>query len=155
MKQVPTIFLQASILLFGVAVFAVMIWFPTIEGRAENLDLLSIYLDPLILYVYASSVVFFIALYKAFSFFGNIRKNQAFTQQSLSSLNTIKKCAFLLSVLIVVAGVYIRIFHNKDDDPAGFLAISILTAFISIVIAAVASVFERIFQKEMKNQESN
>jgi hypothetical protein len=46
----------------------------------------------------------------------------------------------------VLAGIYIRIFHAKDDDPAGFLALCIMTTFVSIVIATAAAVFEKILQ---------
>ena len=45
-----------------------------------------------------------------------------------------------------MAGVYIRLFHNLDDDPAGFLAICALSVFVSIVIATTANVFEMIVQ---------
>ena len=43
----------------------------------------------------------------------------------------------------MMAGLYIRIFHNKDDDPAGFLAMCIVTTFISIIVATAAAVFEK------------
>jgi len=45
-----------------------------------------------------------------------------------------------------MAALYIRIFHAKNDDPAGFLAIAILTTFISIVIAITAALFEKTLQ---------
>jgi hypothetical protein len=46
----------------------------------------------------------------------------------------------------VGAGVYIRIFHSKEDDPAGFIAICIVTTFASVVVATVAAIFEKILQ---------
>ena len=54
-----------------------------------------------------------------------------------------------------MAGLYIRIFHAEgDDDPAGFLAVCIVTTFISIVIATAAAVFEKLLQSavEMKSE---
>jgi hypothetical protein len=40
------------------------------------------------------------------------------------------------------------IFHNKDDDPAGFLAMCMVTTFVSVVVATAAAVFEKkILQK--------
>jgi len=104
-----------------------MIRFPSTEGRAENLDMFSIYFDPFILYAYAASIPFFIALYKAFKLLGYIGQNKAFSLNSARTLKSIKYCAIVLDVLIVTAGIYIRIFHNKDDDPAGFLAMCIVT----------------------------
>ena len=136
------------IVLIGIVALAIMIRFPSTEGRATNLDLFSIYADPLILYAYAASIPFFIALYKAFKLLGYIGQNKAFSLNSVRALRSIKYCTIVLSIFIVMAGVYVRIFHNKDDDPAGFLAMCIVTTFISIVVATAAAVFEKkILQK--------
>ena len=54
-----------------------------------------------------------------------------------------------------MAGLYIRIFHATDDDPAGFLAICIVTTFISIVVATVAAVFERTTQNAVDIKSEN
>lgn len=126
-----------------------MIRFPSTEGRAKNLDLFSIYTDPFILYSYAASIPFFIALYKAFQLLGYIRQNKIFSLNSVITLNSIKYCAIVLGIFIVMAGLYIRIFHNKDDDPAGFLAMCMVTAFASLVVATAAAVFEKILQNGM------
>lgn len=149
MKKRSAIFLQGVIILTGVTAIAVMIRFPLTEGRAANLDLFSIYSDPFILYCYAISVPFFIALYKAFRLLGYIGKSNEFSQNSVMTLRSIKYCAIALSILIVTAGLYIILFHNKDDDPAGFVTVSIITVFISLTIAAAAVVFEKILQNGM------
>ena len=46
-----------------------------------------------------------------------------------------------------MAGLYIRIFHNKEDDPAGFLAMCIVFTFISIAVATAVAVLEKILAK--------
>jgi len=145
-KQRSTIFLQGAIVLLGIVALAIMIRLPLTEGRAANLNLFSIYADPFILYGYAASILFFIALFKAFVLLGYIGQNKAFSPKSVRTLRSIKYCAIVLSILIVMAGLFIRIFHNKDDDPAGFIALCIVTAFISLVVAAATAVFEKILQ---------
>jgi len=155
MKQRSTIFLQGVIVLIGIVALAIMIRFPLTEGRAENLDLFSIYSDPFILYGYAVSIPFFIALYKAFKLLGYIGQNKAFSLNSVRTLSSIKYCAILLSIFIVMAGLYIRIFHNKDDDPAGFLAMCMVTTFVSLVVATAAAVFEKILQNGMDIKSEN
>src|SRR5215831_15676793 len=119
MKRISTIFLQAVIVLIGIVALAILIRFPLTEGRAANLDLFSIYSDPFILYGYATSIAFFVALYKAFKLLGYIGQNKVFSSDSVGTLKSIKYCAIVLSILIVAAGLYIRISHNKEDDPAG------------------------------------
>ena len=155
MKPRSTAFLQAVIVLIGIVTLAIMIRFPLTEGRAENLDLFSIYLDPFILYGYAASIAFFIALYKAFKLLGYIGQNKVFSLNSVKTLRSIKHCAIVLSILIVTAGIYIRIFHAKDDDPAGFLAMCVVTTFVSIVVAAIASVFEKTLESGMHKKSEN
>jgi hypothetical protein len=154
MKRISIIFLRAVIVLTGMAALAVLIWFPLTEGRATNLDLFSIYFDPFILYGYATSIVFFVALYQAFKLLGYIGQDKVFSSNSVKALKSIKYCAIALSILIVAAGLYIRMFHNKEDDPAGFLAICIVTTFVSIVVATAAAIFEKILQNavDMKSE---
>ncbi|WP_310008066.1 DUF2975 domain-containing protein [Flavobacterium granuli] len=134
---------------------AIMIRIPLTEGRATNLDLFSIYSDPFILYGYASSIPFFIALYKTIKLLGYIGKNKAFSLNSVKTLRDIKYCVIVLSVLIVMAGLYIMKFHNKDDDPAGFLAICIVTTFVCLVVATASTVFEKILQSGLDIKSEN
>src|SRR5688500_16936033 len=117
MKRISTVFLQAVIVLIGIVALAIMIRLPLTEGRAANLDLFRIYFDPLILYGYAASIAFFIALYKAFRLLGYIGQNKVFSSKAVKALKSIKYCAIVLSILIVLAGVFIRLSHNKEDDP--------------------------------------
>ncbi|MBI4121493.1 MAG: DUF2975 domain-containing protein, partial [Candidatus Ryanbacteria bacterium] len=125
MKRSSTIFLQVVIVLIGIVALIIMIRFPLTEGRAVNLDLFSIYSDPFIIYGYVASIAFFVALYQAFKLLGYIGQNKVFSLNSVKALRTIKHCAIVLSILIVMAAIYIMIFHAKDDDPAGFIAVSI------------------------------
>lgn len=143
------------LVLIGMVALAIMIRFPLTEGRAVDLDLFSIYADPFILYCYAASIPFFIAFYKAFKLLGFIGQNKAFSLNSVRALSSIKYCAIVLSIFIVMAGLYIRIFHNKDDDPAGFLAMCMVTTFVSVVVAVAVAVFEKILQNGMDIQSEN
>ena len=142
-------------MLIGIVALAIMIRFPWTEGRAKNLDLISIYADPFILYGYGASIPFFIALYKAFNLLEFIGQNKAFSLKSVRALSSIKYCAILLSIFIVMAGLYSRIFHNKDDDPAGFLAMCMVTTFVSLVVATAAAVFEKILKNGMDLKSEN
>jgi len=98
------------------------------------------------LYGYASSIAFFVALYKAFKLLGYIKQNKLFSATAVRTLRSIKHCAITLSILIAMAGLYIGIFHNKEDDPAGFLAMCIVTTFISVVVATAVAVLEKKLQ---------
>lgn len=153
MKLSSTIFLQGVVALIGIVTLVIMIRFPLTEGRAASLDLFSIYFDPFILYVYAASIPFFIALYKAFKLLRYIGQNTTFLMHSMKALRSIKFCAIILTILIVLAGLYIKLFHNNDDDPAGFLAMCMVSTFVSIVVIVV--VFEKILQNGVDLKSEN
>ena len=76
MKKGSTLFLKVVILLIAISVLAGLIWFPQTEGRATNLDLISIYTDPFIIYGFIASIPFFVALYQAIKLLGYVDKNK-------------------------------------------------------------------------------
>ena len=155
MKRISIIFLQAVIVLVGIVARSMMIRFPMLEGRAQNLDVFSIYMDPFILYGYASSIAFFIGLYKAFTLLGYIGQNKLFSLNSVRTVRSIKYCAITLSILIAMAGLYVRIFHHDDDDPAGFLAMCIVVIFMCIAVATATAVSEKILQNAVDMKTEN
>lgn len=155
MKRISIVFLQAVIVLIGLVVLALLIWFPLTEGRATDLDLFSIYFDKFILYAYASSIAFFVALYKAFRLLGYIGQDKVFSLGSVKALRSIKYCAVVLGILIVGAGLYVKISHSQEDDPAGFLAICMVTTFASVVVATAAAIFEKILQNAVDMKSEN
>jgi cytochrome bd-type quinol oxidase subunit 2 len=155
MKRISAVFLQAVIVLIGIVALVILLWFPSTEGRAANLDLFSIYSDPFILYGYATSIAFFVALYKTFKLLGYIGQNKVFSSNAVKTLKSIKYCAIVVGVLIVLAGLYIRVFHHKDDDPAGFLAICIVTTFVSVVFTTAAAIFEKLLQSAIDMKSEN
>jgi len=155
MKKASILFLQGVILLIVIVAIVILIRFPSTEGRAKNLDTFSIYTDLFILYGYATSIPFFFALYNTLKLLRLIGQNKAFSSSTIIILRTIKYCAIALSILIVMAGIYIRIFHNKNDDPAGFLAICILTTLITLIVFTVVSVFEKIVKNGVDIKSEN
>ena len=151
MKRISIVFLQAVIVLIGIVTLTLLIWTPLTEGRATNLDVFSIYFDPFILYVYVASIAFFVILYNAFMLLNYIGQQRVFSSSAIKNLRRIKYCAIVLSILIIMAGLYIRLSHN--------LAICALTVFVAIIIATTANVFEMIVQhvvaKKAENDLSN
>jgi len=145
-KKSSIIFLKAVIMLIGIVALAWLIRFPQTEGRAANLDLFSIYWDPIIIYMYVASIAFFVALFQAFKLFGYIGENKLFSLNSVRALRIIKYCALAGVGFIVVGEVWIIIANMAQevkDDAAGAIAMGIFTAFVSIVIAVATSVFEK------------
>lgn len=134
MKHRSLRFFKLLLLVIALVVVAGLLWFPNTEGRAQNLDLVSIYSDPLIIYVYLSSIVFFVGIYQAYRYLSLIEVNKGRTRVAYNMLNMIKVASFSLIGLIAVALLFIRFFAH-GDDPAGPTMLGFL---VSLVLGAVA-----------------
>jgi hypothetical protein len=154
MKKGSTLFLKAVILLIATGVLAGLIWFPQTEGRATNLNLISIYTDPFIIYIYIASIPFFVALFQAFKLLGDIDKNKIFSQAAVKALRNIKYCALAMIGLLVVAIFYIRVMA-QGDDPAGPTMMGLVAIFTSVVIATAVGVFQKLLQNAVDIKSEN
>ena len=156
MKKGSTLFLKTVILLIAIGALAGMIRFPQTEGRATNLDLISIYTDPFIIYGYIASIPFFVALYQAFKLLGYVDKNRIFSQAAVKAVRNVKYCAITIVVFIMGAEAFLFIVErSKSDDPAGGVAMGIFITFISIVIATAAAVFQKLLQNAVDLKTEN
>jgi hypothetical protein len=154
LKRGSTLFLKIVITLLGIVAFAGLIWFPQTEGRAANLDLFSIYADPLIIYGFIASVPFFVALYHGIKLLSYVDQNKVFSESAVKAVRNIKYCAITLSGFIVLVILYIRLFAH-GDDLAGPTVVGFFTTFASIVMATAAAVFERLLQNAVDIQSEN
>jgi hypothetical protein len=73
---------------------------------------------------------------------GYVRQNKTFSQATVKALRTIKYSALALVGFIVAAEAYLFIVR-PGDDIAGGVAIGLFLIFVSVIIAAVAAMFER------------
>src|SRR3989344_4781932 len=119
LKRSSTFFLKLVLCFIAIIVLAGLIWFPQTEGRAANLDLISIYTDPFIIYIYIGSIPFFAGLYQAYKLLGLIEKNKAFSQSAVNTLRNMKFASLALIGFITLALFHIRFAAPGDDDPAG------------------------------------
>lgn len=154
MKKGSTLFLRFVLCLIAVVVLVWLIIFPQLEGRAANLSLLGIYSDPLIIYTYIGSTAFFTGLFQAFKLLGFVDQNAVFSEAAVKAVRTIKYCAIVFSVFVVLGIVYIRL-TVVNDDIAGVAALAIVTTFASVVVATVAAVLQRLLQNALDMKSEN
>src|SRR5438105_11294813 len=154
MKKGSTLFLRFVLCLIAIGALAGMFWFPQTEGRATNLDLISIYTDPFIIYAYIASIPFFIGLYQALKLLNFIDANKAFSQGAVNTLKNMKFASLSLIGFIALAVLYIRFFAH-GDDPAGPTALGIFVSFAAAVIATAAAVFQKLLQNAVDMKSEN
>jgi hypothetical protein len=148
MKRSSTIFLQAVVVLIGAVALALLLWEPHLEGRNANATLFQIYFqDPLLALVYIGSIPFFIALYQAFQVLGRVGRNEVFSPEVVKALRIIKYCAIAVIGFVFIEELFILIMSGGDNDnPGAPIFMGLLIVLPSIVVAVVASMFERILQ---------
>ena len=154
MKKGSTLFLRVVICLIAIGALVGMLWFPQTEGRATNLDLISIYTDPFIIYAYIASIPFFVGLYQAFKLLNFINANKAFSQGAVNTLKNMKFASLSLIGFIALAVFYIR-FFARGDDPAGPTMLGILVSFAIAVVATAAAVFQKLLQNAVDIKSEN
>lgn len=154
LKRGSTLFLKVVVSLIGIGTLAGLIWFPQIEGKNANSDLVSIYLrDPLLIYVYVASIPFFVALYQAFKLLGYIEQDKVFSQMAVRALRIVKYCVIAIIGFIVVVEAFVIL--GVEGDRAGIVAMGIYTTFVSVVIATAVAVFERLLQNAVDIKSEN
>ena len=98
------------------------------------------------------SIPFFVAVYRAFGLFGHVRHYGAFSQVTVDGLRAIKYCAMLIIGFVAGAVVFILMFGDGEDRPAGVF-MCFLVALASSAIAIAAAMFARNLQNALKRSE--
>ena len=155
MKKGSTIFLQTVLVLLGIGVLAFLLWEPWVEGVNAHATFTEVYFDdPFLACAYATSLLFFVPLYQAYKLLGRIRRNEVFSQSSVSALRTIKRCATALAAVISAAVAYLFIVR-PGDDIAGGVAMGLFIFSGSVVAATAAATFERLLQSAVDMKSEN
>ena len=154
MKRGSTLFLKIVLVLIALGALAGLIRFHLTEGRAAHLDLISIYIDPVIIYGYIASIPFFVGLYQAFQLLNLIDANKAFSQAAVNTLRNMKYASLALIAFIAGAEGYL-FFFGVGEDKAGPAALGFYLAFAVSVIATAAAVFQKLFQNAVDLKSEN
>lgn len=154
MKRGSTVFLKAILILIAIGALVGMIRFPLTEGRAANLDFISIYRDPLIIFLYISSIPFYLALYQAFTLLGYVEKNSVFTHVAVDAVKKIKNCSLATIVFLVGFILYIRIVAQGDES-AGPTMVGFISIIVSGIFASTAGILQKLLQNAVDLKTEN
>ena len=146
MKSYSTIFLKIAVILLGVPVLTLCIfWVP---GFVNYLPY------PILIGVYATAITFFFALYQTLKLLGYIDKNKAFSELSVKALKYIKYCANTISIIYAVLAPFLFPIADADDAP-GLVGIPLIIIFASMAIAVFAAVLQRLLQDAIDIKSEN
>ncbi|MFA7308893.1 MAG: DUF2975 domain-containing protein [Patescibacteria group bacterium] len=150
------LFLQVVTVLVGIGVAAFLLIEPHFEGRNVDATLFAIYFnDPFLAYVYTASILFFVALYHAWTLLGHMRDNTLYTLQSVRALRAIRYCAVVLIAFIMGAEAYFFIVQRSTEDIAGGVVLGLFVLFVSVIVAVTAHIFEGLLQSTIATKSEN
>lgn len=146
MEKGSTNFLKLAVILIGVIILALCIFFlPGLANdTAETFPEYSHLLYPVLIGLYLTTIPYFIALYQALRLLKMIDNDDAFSKLSVKSLKVIKYCALTISILYVIGSVFLL---SQNALHPGIAVVGFMIFFASIVIA----VFSGVLQKLLKN----
>lgn len=150
-----TLTLKAVLLLIGLGVLFLLLWFPQIEGRNANSDPISLYFnDPFLAYIYLTFSPFFIALYQAIKLLHLIEKNKFFSEGAVKALRNIKYCVIAFIGFLTLLMPWVFMFAQQDDAP-GLVVIAIVIILASGVIATGVAVAQKLLQSAVDLKSEN
>lgn len=150
MKQGSTFFLKGVIILIALTVLSLCVF---LLPAGISTDRTGDY-RPILMGMYIPAIPFFYALYKGLKLLENIENNEAFSNSSVEALKHIKYCAGIISILYALGMPYIYVVADRDDAP-GVVAMGLVIIFASIVIAAFASLMQKLIQNALDIKSEN
>ncbi len=141
-----TIFLKATVILIGIPVLALCIfWLPSVTNYFPY---------PVLTGVYLAAISFFFALYQTLKLLNYIDKNKAFSELSVKALKNIKYCAITISILYL--GLIPLLFPIADaGDAPGIVGFPMIIIFASSVIAVFAAVLQKLLKDAIDIKSDN
>ncbi len=159
MKRGLTIFTRGIVYLMGIAVLSVCaILLPELAreeavGKANPPTVWPFFVAAWIL-----SVPIFIALYQTLKLLGYIDENKAFSDRSVRTLQSIKLCAIVFSVMIAIGAITAIVVARSADpgeDVTHIVTIGFIFTFASSIVATFAAVLKRLLQDAIHIKSEN
>jgi len=155
MKQYSTNFLKLAVILLGIPVLALCIfWLPSLLMKTAELKPEYASFRYVLIGVFISAIPFLFALYQALKLLSYIDKNKAFSVLSVKALKYIKYCANSISIIYAVLMPLVFPLADADDAP-GLVGIPLIIIFASISIAVFAAVLQRLLQDAIDIKSDN
>ncbi len=150
MTNGSTLFLKVVICLIGLVGFSVC---AIILGNMFFNPDAGMYL-PILILIELTAIPFFYALYQGLLLLRYIEKNTAFSQDSVTSIQTIKYCAVAISALYAAGMPYIVWVAERDDAP-GAVLIALLFISAPLIVSVFAAVLQKLLQQAIDIKSEN
>lgn len=154
MKEVSTLFLRATIAVFGIGVLVLCIAaVATLLSQGIETDDIGWY-RPVLWGLFLPAIPFYIALFQGWKLLNYIDKNKAFSKSSIEALNVIKYCAFAIGVCYAT-GMPTVYKEAESEDAPGLIIVGLFFVFAPVVVGVFAAVLQKLLKSGMALKEEN
>lgn len=156
MKRGSTHFLRFVVVLLGAIVLALCVfalpgaW----KGGSGEFPAASRAVLAIALGLYAAALPFFAALWQALKLLARIDAGTAFSDASVASLRTIKRCAVAISVIFIAFVPLLYPIADAEDAP-GLILFGAVIACAPVAVAVFAALLERLLQDAIAMKSEN
>ncbi|MER1957849.1 MAG: DUF2975 domain-containing protein [Solibacillus sp.] len=148
-----TIFLRLAVIILGLPIVGFLAFLTYDLITVPKKEGFSLFI-PMVLVLYLSAIPYFFALFQTMKLLGQIDRNEAFSNISVTALKNIKRCAIIISGLFIVDLPFLYRIAEIDDAP-GVLLFSLMIIFASIVIAVFAAVLQKLLTSALEMKSEN
>ncbi|ENH95642.1 hypothetical protein J416_14962 [Gracilibacillus halophilus YIM-C55.5] len=153
MKKYATFILKFALFVIGCIVIGLCIWMVHVAAETAATYPEFAYLQyPVLIYLYITTVPFFYALYQAYTMIRYMDVGEAFSDQTIDRLRTIKYCAVIISVLYVIGSILLTL---QSAMHPGIALASITIVFASVVIAYFATLLQELLARAISIKKEN
>ena len=150
MKQRLTIITRVVVCLMGIGIIAICaILLPELAREEAIGKAIPPLAYPFLIGAWVLSIPIFVALYQTLKILGYIDQNKAFSGLSVKSLNYIKYCSIVFSILIAVGAITVIILAQSADpreDLVPIATLGFIFTFASLIIAVFVAVLQRLLR---------
>jgi len=156
MKKSGTIFLRFLLFIFGLGVLVLCIMaLPAVwrDGPKEFPPAAN-FVHLIVIGMYATTIPFYIGLFKTFKLLNYIDKNIAFSELSVKALKVIKICGTIISIFYVLGVPLLFPIADYDDAP-GLILMGGAVACAPVAISVFAAVLQKLLQNAINIKKEN
>ena len=107
---------------------------------------------PCLIFIWASAIPFYIALYKGWLICGEFAKDNSFCKENVQRLKDISKLALLECILYLAAMIILLVLNLLHPS---ILLMTLFIIFVGISIAVVAATLSHLVEKARELKEEN
>lgn len=155
-RSVKTLKVLLIIVAAAVFIFEAVLFYPLSIKYAYRVQSFSSLRPAFLVFVYVTSVLFYIAVFQGLRICNKIVENKPFSKSNIYSFKIARNCAAPVFALYLLAAVFIYMFTALRGTPAITAVVATaLVSFMALILTLACSVLIEMLKRANELQEEN